>query len=147
MGLSLSSALSHGSRHVPRGGDGMSAEPVLTSNLWRIAATALSLMLALPATAQRDPMPGLEISSMSGMQMPAPKPKKPKMQKKRRAVPTQLNPAQGMGGMDMSSEHGKQMSSPQPAKPHPTPAVPAAASSGTRSMKGMNMSSKPGMTM
>lgn len=52
----------------------MSMNAALAMRLWRIAATVFGLMLSLPAAAQQDNVQGMDMSSMPGMQMPAPKP-------------------------------------------------------------------------
>lgn len=100
----------------------MSAKPVMPSHLWRIAAIALGVMLALPAAAQQDTMAGMDMSTKPGMLIPASKSRKPKPHKKRPAAPTQVNATQGVEGMDMPSERGAQVPSPQAAKPPSAPA-------------------------
>ena len=88
-----------------------------TAQLSRIAAIASGLMLAIPAAAQQERMPGM--SQMPEMQMPAPKPKK---------------------RMDMSPKPRTPPRAHQPAGP----AAPAAPSSGSRAMGGMTMPSTRG---
>ena len=65
----------------------MRANTVSPSHPWRIATTAVGLLLALPAAAQQGSMQGMDMSSMPGMHMPAPKPRKPKAHKKSPAPP------------------------------------------------------------
>ena len=124
----------------------MKASTVPAARLWRIAATAAGLILALPVAARQDNMQGLDMSSMPGMQMPAPKPKKPKAHKKPPAAPAPVSSAQGMqmGHMPMSPNHGTQTPSHQSGKPSSAPTAP---SSSRRAMGAMNESSMPGMPM
>lgn len=124
----------------------MSANTALAAHLWRVAAAAFGLVLALPAAAQQDNMQGMDMASMPGMQMPVPKPKKPRTHKKHPAAPAPASSGQGMGmqDMDMSRKRGKQTPSQRPAKPSSAPTAP---SSSTRASGGMDMPSTRGMPM
>ena len=127
----------------------MSASTALAGQRWRIAATAFGLLLALPAAAQQDTTQGMEGSSMPGMHMPAPKPRKPKAHEKTRSlhfgnmIGTRPEPG-GLAGsphrVEMSSMQGMSMASMQGGK-----APPDARSSDYSD--GYRYTSMPGMKM
>jgi copper resistance protein B len=61
----------------------MNANTALAAYPPRLAGAVFGLMLALPATAQQNTMQGMDMSSMPGMKMPAPTPRKPKAREER----------------------------------------------------------------
>ena len=144
-----------------------------SAKLSHAAAVTLYLLLAVPALAQQEPMPGMQMpqpaksssmsasasssgqtmqgvdmSSMPNMRKPA-HPAKPKKQKHEHAVaPGSASSTQSTQSKDMSATSGMQM----PMHHAPPQSAPTPASSSMQSMPGMEMHdtdrwSKPGMQM
>jgi copper resistance protein B len=117
----------------------------LAPQLWRIAAAACGLMLALSAGAQQDTMPDMDMSSMSGMPMSKQPATTVEAQHLRfgHMIGTRPRPgglADNSQGAAISSAQGMSMSSMQGGKAPPDARSPDYSDGyGYTSMAGMDM--------